>query len=72
MHLQIMYINQNFVIHVFSCPRKTTYDVSSLDRTYAVAMQAGRFTRYTADSPAAAWYTFYLFHKNVAPCATFL
>jgi hypothetical protein len=51
---------------------KTTYDVSSVVRTYAVAMQAGRFTRYTAESPAAAWYTFYLLHKNVAQGATFL
>jgi hypothetical protein len=35
-------------------------------------MQTGRFTQYTAESPAAAWYVFFLFHKNVAQGATFL
>jgi hypothetical protein len=27
-------------------------------------MQTGRFTRWKPDSPAAAWYAFYLFHKK--------
>jgi hypothetical protein len=40
--------------------------------TYAVAMQTGRLMRWKPDSPAAAWYSFFLFHKNVALRATFL
>jgi hypothetical protein len=41
--------------------------IISINHTrYAVVHQTGRFTRYTAASPAAARYTFYLFHKNVA------
>jgi len=28
-------------------------------------MQTGRFTRWQPASPVAAWYSFYLFHKNI-------
>jgi hypothetical protein len=31
---------------------------------YAVDIQTGRLIRWKPDSPAAAWYAFYLFHKN--------
>jgi hypothetical protein len=33
--------------------------------SYAVVHQTGRFTRYTAESPAAAWYFFSSFFKKI-------
>jgi hypothetical protein len=43
--------------------RETAYVVSD-NRTYAVVHQTGRFTRYTAESPAAAWYVVFFCTKK--------